>query len=184
MPKAAAAIRQQHGLGAGPVLLLIGSGIENAKVRFMVEGLLARNLAGTLIVVAGRNYTLQQSLAGLRSSERLPDCRVLGFVDYLDDLVAASDLVITKSGGLITSEVMARGTPLLVTEPIHDKRSLTRITWSRQVLACASLIPCLTSAESLIAEPPHLARMRQNAAVHGRPQAALDVADIVLNAIN
>lgn len=185
LPKAAAAIRQQHGLGAGPVLLLIGSGIENAKVRFMVEGLLARNLAGTLIVVAGRNYTLQQSLAGLRSSERL-QLRVLGFVDYLDDLVAASDLVITKSGGLITSEVMARGTPLLVTEPIRGQEEFNAdyvVTAGVGVQArITDSVPYM--AESLIAEPPRLARMRQNAAVHGRPQAALDVADIVLNAIN
>jgi hypothetical protein len=38
--------------------------------------------------------------------------------------------------------------------------------------------------ESLMTDAPRLARMRQNAVVCGRPKAALDVADIVLNAIN
>ena len=37
---------------------------------------------------------------------------------HVDDLVAASDLVISKSGGLIVSEVMARGTPMIVIDPI------------------------------------------------------------------
>ncbi|HJZ48788.1 MAG TPA: glycosyltransferase, partial [Roseiflexaceae bacterium] len=42
----------------------------------------------------------------------------LGRIDYVDDLVAASDLVITKSGGLIVSEILARGTPMVVIDPI------------------------------------------------------------------
>ena len=36
----------------------------------------------------------------------------------LDDLVAASDLVVTKPGGMIASEVLARGTPMIVVDPI------------------------------------------------------------------
>jgi processive 1,2-diacylglycerol beta-glucosyltransferase len=184
-PKAPDVIRQQHGLGDGPLILLIGSGIENAKVRRMVEGLLARNVAGTLVVVAGRNYTLQQSLADLRSGQQL-QLRVLGFVDYLDDLVAASDLVITKSGGLITSEVMARGTPLVVTEPIRGQEEFNAdyvVTAGVGVqVRVTDSVPYMV--QSLVADGSRLARMRQNAAVHGRPRAALDIADIVLNAIN
>jgi UDP-N-acetylglucosamine:LPS N-acetylglucosamine transferase len=38
--------------------------------------------------------------------------------------------------------------------------------------------------ESLVADGARLALMRRNAALHGRPRAALDVADIVLSAIN
>jgi processive 1,2-diacylglycerol beta-glucosyltransferase len=184
-PKDAGAIRRQYNLGEGAVLLLIGSGIENDKVRHIVQGLLGRDVAGALLVVAGRNYTLQQNLADLASSRRL-QLRVLGFVDYLDDLVAASDLVITKSGGLITSEVIARGAPLLVTEPIRGQEEFNAdyvVTAGVGVQArLTDSVPYMV--ESLVADAPRLAHMRQNAALHGRPRAALDVADSVLNAIN
>jgi hypothetical protein len=38
--------------------------------------------------------------------------------------------------------------------------------------------------ESLVADAPRLAQMRRHAALYGRPDAALAVADIVLNTIN
>lgn len=184
-PKDPGAIRQRHALGDGAVVLLIGSGIENDKVRHIVQGLLARDVAGVLLVVAGRNTTLQQNLADLRSGEHL-QLRVLGFVDYLDDLVAASDLVVTKSGGLITSEVMARGTPLLVTEPIRGQEEFNAdyvVTAGVGVQArITDSVPYMV--QSLIADPPRLARMRENATLHGRPRAALAIAGSILDAIN
>jgi processive 1,2-diacylglycerol beta-glucosyltransferase len=184
-PKNVAAIREQRLLGKGPVITLIGSGIEDDKVRRMAEGILAREIEGTLCIVAGRNYTLQQHLVGLHGSARL-ELRVLGFIDYLDDLIAASDLVITKSGGLITSEVMARGTPLLVTEPIRGQEEFNAdyvVTAGVGVQArLTDSVPYMV--ESLVADAPRLAQMRRHAALYGRPDAALAVADIVLNTIN
>jgi processive 1,2-diacylglycerol beta-glucosyltransferase len=184
-PKNVAAIREQRLLGKGPVITLIGSGIEDDKVRRMAEGILAREIEGTLCIVAGRNYTLQQHLVGLHGSARL-ELRVLGFIDYLDDLIAASDLVITKSGGLITSEVMARGTPLLVTEPIRGQEEFNAdyvVTAGVGVQArLTDSVPYMV--ESLVADTPRLAQMRRHAALYGRPDAALAVADIVLNTIN
>jgi processive 1,2-diacylglycerol beta-glucosyltransferase len=185
LPKNAAVIREQRLLGSGPVITLIGSGIGDGKVRQMAEGILQREVTGVLCIVAGRNYTLQQNLVGLHGNARL-QLRVLGFIDYLDDLIAASDLVITKSGGLITSEVMARGTPLLVTEPIRGQEEFNAdyvVTAGVGVQArLTDSVPYMV--ESLISDTPRMVRMRQNAAVYGRPRAALDVADIVLNAIN
>ena len=113
------------------------------------------------------------------------EVRVLGFIDYLDDLVAASDLVITKSGGLITSEVMARGAPLLVTEPIRGQEEFNA---DYVVTAGVGVQARLTDSapymvESLVSDPPRLQRMRENAQRFGRPRAAQDIAGIVLNAI-
>ncbi len=184
-PKNVAAIREQRILGRGHVVTLIGSGIDDDKVRQMVEGILQREVDGVLCVVAGRNYTLQKNLVGLHGNARL-EVRVLGFIDYLDDLIAASDLVITKSGGLITSEVMARGTPLLVTEPIRGQEEFNAdyvVTAGVGVQArLTDSVPYMV--ESLLADAPRLARMRQHAALYGRPKAAFDIADIVLNTID
>ena len=57
--------------------------------------------------------SLAKSLADLGDGPSMR-LRLLGMIDYVDDLVAASDLVITKSGGLIVSEVLARGRPMFV----------------------------------------------------------------------
>ena len=79
-----------------------------------------------------------------------------------------------------------RGTPLLVTEPIRGQEEFNA---DYMVTAGVGVQARLTDSvpymvESLMTDAPRLARMRQNALLHGKPKAALDVADIVLNAIN
>jgi processive 1,2-diacylglycerol beta-glucosyltransferase len=81
---------------------------------------------------------------------------------------------------------MARGTPLLVTEPIRGQEEFNAdyvVTAGIGVQArLTDSVPYMV--ESLISDAPRLVHMRQNATLYGRPRAALDVADIVLNAIN
>ena len=62
----------------------------------------------------------------------------------MDDLVAASDLVITKSGGLIVSEVLARGTPMLVIDPIPGQEE-----WNADFVAGSGAGLQLRQAESV-----------------------------------
>jgi processive 1,2-diacylglycerol beta-glucosyltransferase len=80
---------------------------------------------------------------------------------------------------------MARGTPLLVTEPIRGQEEFNAdyvVTAGVGVQArLTDSVPYLV--ESLVHDPARLERMRRNAAAYGRPNAALDVADIVLESI-
>jgi processive 1,2-diacylglycerol beta-glucosyltransferase len=48
---------------------------------------------------------------------------MFGFVDNMNFLMAASDLIITKPGGLTTSEALALGRPLLIVDPIPGQES-------------------------------------------------------------
>src|SRR4029078_9319405 len=116
-PKPAEAKRLHHRLPPGPPLItLLGGGVEPQRVRRMVTMLLDSASPATLVVVAGRNADLTEALADLSDGAQV-QLRLLGKNDYVDDLVAASDLVITKSGGLIVSEVLARGVPMLIVDP-------------------------------------------------------------------
>lgn len=178
------AIRRDHAIPEGAVITLIGSAIDDDKVSRMVTGMLEREIVGSLYVVAGRNQTLEETLRGLHGNAQLT-LSVLGFIDYLDDLIAASDLVISKSGGLITSEVMARGTPLLVVEPIRGQEEFNAdyVVTAGVGLQARVIDSVPYMVESLIKDPSRLAHMRENALRTGRPRAAMDVADFVLSEI-
>jgi processive 1,2-diacylglycerol beta-glucosyltransferase len=181
-PKTIAAMRLRHEFPIDqPLISLFGGGLDIERVRMMVAGLLARDMPGMLAVVAGRNTGLAAALADLTTgpTSRL---RVLDFITYVDDLVAASDLVITKPGGLIVSEVLARGTPLLLIDPIPGQEE-----WNADYVVSANagiqlrmveLVPC--AVESLLAHPEQLALLRQCAQAIGRPRAALDIAEAIL----
>ncbi|MBP1467399.1 galactosyldiacylglycerol synthase [Candidatus Chloroploca sp. M-50] len=181
-PKEVEAIRLRHGLSTTcPLITLFGGGLDDEHIRLMVEHFLQSSLDMTLVVVAGRNPTLVESLSDLTASTHV-QLRILGFVDYVDDLIAATDLVITKAGGLIVSEVLARSVPLIVIEPIPGHEE-----WNADyVVSCGAgvqlRIPASVArtAISMLQHPDTLALMRSAAASAGRPRAALDIAKRVL----
>lgn len=183
-PKDGARIRAQRKLGDGCVITLIASGLDGDDVRKMVVGLLGRAIAGRLMVVTGRSPEVQESLKDLPASPTLR-AEVLGFIDYLDDLIAASDLIITKAGGLITSEVMARGTPILVVDPVLGQEEYNADYVAGSGVGTQARLPDSVPylAELLLRDPERLQTMRARAREFGRPRAALDVADIVLQNI-
>ena len=49
--------------------------------------------------------------------------RVLGFTTEIDELMAAADLVVSKPGGLTTSEALARGGAMVIVNPIPGQES-------------------------------------------------------------
>lgn len=178
-PKSAAEIRARRGLPAdGPIVTLFGGGLEPRRARLMIARLLEAPTPGTLVVVAGRNDEMLASIADLKDGPAMRLHR-LGRIDYVDDLVAASDLAITKSGGLIVSEILARGTPMIVIDPIPGQEE-----WNADYVAGTGAGIQLRQPESvppavrsLLTAPERLAMMREQAGRAGRPRAAQTIVE-------
>ena len=181
-PKELTEMRDRHGLPVDKSLItLFGGGLNAQRVRSIAEGILASDICGTLAVVAGRNEALNDAIEGLADGPSMR-MQALGFIDYVDDLVAASDLVISKAGGLIVSETLARGTPMLLIDPIPGQEE-----WNADYvvssgagvqLRMVELVP--DTVRQLLTHRYQLAALRTGAHEAGRPRAALDIAERVL----
>ncbi|MBL1179085.1 MGDG synthase family glycosyltransferase [Pantanalinema sp. GBBB05] len=181
-PKSPAAMRQQHDLPLDvPVVTLFGGGLQAKRVRPMVSKLVESTQPGVLVVVAGRNETLLDKLEDITDGPQMK-LRKLGMIDYVDDLVAASDLVITKAGGLITSEVLARQTPMVIIDPFPGQEE-----WNADMVAAhgagiqlrlAEMVP--PTVLHLLERPDQLAFMQQQARKLGKPKAAINIANKIL----
>lgn len=68
-----------------------------------------------VLCVCGTN---EKSRAAIMSREWRKRVYVYGFVDMIDIMMDASDCIITKPGGLTTSELMAKGLPQILVNPI------------------------------------------------------------------
>lgn len=72
-----------------------------------------------LLTITGRNPKLKKHFDDVvdvtGTSENI---KVLGFTDKVPELMSVSDLVITKPGGLTTTESLASGLPIIVINPI------------------------------------------------------------------
>lgn len=165
-----------------PVITLFGGGIAAPRVRRMVTRLLASSQSFELIVVAGRNKELIEALADLTGTENVR-LQKLGLVDFVDDLVAASDLVITKAGGLIVSEVLARSTPMIIIDPLPGQEE-----WNADFVAGAGaaiqlrmpeMVP--PALEFLLSQKSRLDDMGVQARLVGHPHATMDIAEHTLD---
>lgn len=185
-PKSQIEMRERHSLPTNkPVVTLFGGGLHYKRVRLMVSQLMDNLQPGTLIVAAGRNEQVIEALGELDSTSET-ELRKLQLIDYVDDLVVASDLVITKAGGLIVSEVLARGTPMIIVDPFPGQEE-----WNADLIVAAGagvqlrlpemVAPCV---QFLLSHSERLSQMQTAALGLGEPRAALNIAENILSQIN
>jgi processive 1,2-diacylglycerol beta-glucosyltransferase len=181
-PKQKEEMRVRHSLPLDvPVITLFGGGLQNKRVRLIVSKLLESRAPGLLVVVAGRNETLLESLSDLTSGSHMK-LRKLSTINYVDDLVVASDLIITKAGGLITSEVLARGTPMIIIDPFPGQEEWNADAISAMGAGIQIRLPGMVppAVIHLLNHPDQLAFMRQQSEKMGQPHAASEIAKTIL----
>lgn len=167
--------------GECPVLLLMGGGAGIGGLEEVAEQLLALEERFQLIVLAGKNAKTLKALQELacRYPQRLfPQ----GFTDHVEELMACADLVITKPGGLTSSECLAMGLPMLVHAPIpgQEEHNADYLLEHGVALKAIDALGLAYRVRGLMQAPERLKAMRQQAQKIGRPQAAQDVLSQVL----
>jgi processive 1,2-diacylglycerol beta-glucosyltransferase len=86
--------------------------------------------------------------------------------------------VVSKPGGLTTSEVLARGAALVVVNPIpgQESRNSDYLLEEGAAIKANHTGTLAYKVEKLLDDPERLAAIRRNATRIARPQAAYDVA--------
>jgi processive 1,2-diacylglycerol beta-glucosyltransferase len=97
----------------------------------MTSRLLALDPTIQLIVLAGKNSALLESLQSL-SATYPGRLLAMGFTQEVHALMACTDLVITKPGGLSTSECLVMGLPMLLVNPIPGQEECRFLTARRR----------------------------------------------------
>lgn len=174
---------QEFGLDpAKPTILLMGGGAGLGSLDTVAERLLAQNDAFQLIVLAGKNVPALENLLSL--ANRYPG-RLLpqGFTNQVERLMACADLVITKPGGLTTSECLAMGLPMIVNAPIpgQEERNADFLLEQGVALKAFDDVTLEYRVQWLLTHPDKLAEMHRKAQLLGRPAAAREVLQIVCN---
>lgn len=164
-----------------PVILQLAGGFGLGPVEKLFQGLLS--MAGPLavIVVSGRNEELQRRLEQIEVPPR-HQVKILGFTTQMDELMAAADVVLSKPGGLTTSEVLARGAALMIANPIpgQEARNSDFLLENGAAIKVNNIATLPYKLAKLLDDPARLAGMKANARRLGRPQAAFDVARFAL----
>lgn len=166
-------------------LLLMGGGAGVGHLDQVAQSLLTLDHDFQLIVLAGRNAAaleLLQALAQQYPGRLFPH----GFTNQVERLMACADLVITKPGGLSTSECLAMGAPMIVHSPIpgQEERNADYLLEQGVALKAVDPVGLAYRVNALLGAPQRLALMSERARELARPHAARDVLRTVLAALH
>jgi processive 1,2-diacylglycerol beta-glucosyltransferase len=157
-----------------PTLLVMGGSQGLGALPEMVDHLHAYPLQ--CLVTTGVNHELFRSLQKRYGKDRR--VRVFGYTDQVNTLMDASDLLITKPGGLTSAEALAKGLPMIITNPIpgqeeRNARFLMKVGAAEEAEDPEEIA---RMAQTLLHHPTRLKRMAEKTQEVARPYAAMEVA--------
>ncbi|MBB5190834.1 UDP-N-acetylglucosamine:LPS N-acetylglucosamine transferase [Silvimonas terrae] len=180
-PDAGAAAQDLGFDPARPVIVLMGGGAGLGQLDEVASALLRIKADFQLVVMAGRNESALKALQALVAHypQRLFP---IGFTDRVDQIMACASFVITKPGGLTTSECLAMGLPMILNSPIPGQEDHNADYLLEQGAAVKAIdtTALVWRVEQLLSQPQQLQTMRDNALRIGRPHAAQSVLRTVL----
>jgi processive 1,2-diacylglycerol beta-glucosyltransferase len=164
-----------------PAVLVLSGGYGVGPTVEMLRACAAEPPHCQVLVVAGKNAEMEQAAKDALAGSKLIS-RVYGFVRNVHELMDASDLIISKPGGLSTAEALAKGRPMMIVEPIPGQEQ-RNAEWLLENGAAVRLHETADTAwklGALLADPARLAALAARAAALGRPAAAAEIlADVV-----
>jgi processive 1,2-diacylglycerol beta-glucosyltransferase len=148
----------------------------------IAKKLLAANKECQLIVLAGKNEDLYQALeaiALLHPNRLFP----IGFTQEVDALMACADLVITKPGGLSTSECLVMGLPMVLINPIpgQEERNAAVLLQEGVAIRADDADALLYRTQQLLANEEKFNQMKIRARALAKPDAAKVVMQHVID---
>lgn len=163
-----------------PTILAMGGGWGAAGQDELVQSLFEFAPVNVL-AVAGRNEKMRAKVAALQAPAGVT-VKALGFVNNVHELMAASDLCVTKAGGLTTAECMALGLPMLVPNPIpgQEERNAEYLCEYGACMLARSPGSLRYKLRKFLGEAGLRARMIDVARERGQPDAAARILRTVL----
>lgn len=169
------AAREILGLDASlPTLLVMSGSMGYGNMDRVIARLDALPVPFQIIAVCGNNKKLHDRIA--KRSWKKPLLN-LGYTDNVPLLMDASDLIVSKPGGLTTSEALTRRLPMIITNPIpgHEDRNVEFLTQMGSAVAVTKKFSLTEAVEDLVASPQKRAEMQKSIDAIRKPSAVLDL---------
>jgi processive 1,2-diacylglycerol beta-glucosyltransferase len=133
-----------------------------------------------LVALAGRNEDLLrrlQKLAKAHPGRLFPQ----GFTTTVERMMTASDLVVTKPGGLSVSECLAKSRPMVLVSPIpgQEERNADYLLEAGAAVKAVDAATLEFKLSRLMHDPARLRAMSDAARGMARPNAAMEVVALI-----
>ncbi len=137
-----------------------------------------------IIAIAGRNISMKEQFENIvKTYSRENDIIVLDYTNKVPELMNISDLVVTKPGGLTTTESLASGLPILVINPIPGQEEQNAeflenngvAVWLKKDSNVKDVL------EKVLNDNNKLENMKKSATLLAKKHSTQDICETILN---
>ncbi len=168
---------KKHGLaGDRPVVLQLSGGFGVGPIEKLFQALLDVDLPLQVVTIAGRNDKVKAKLEALPRPHR-HRVKIMGFTHEIDELMTCADLIVSKPGGLTTSETLARGAVMVIVNPIpgQESRNSDYLLENGAAIKVNNVGTLAYKVSGLLSDSKRLKELRHNVQRIARPRAAFEV---------
>jgi processive 1,2-diacylglycerol beta-glucosyltransferase len=175
----ATCLLSQRLVGDRIIVLQLAGGFGVGPVENIYRALLEIGLPLEIVSVTGRNEQMKKELRKIRVPSRHRS-KIIGFTDKIHELMAVADLVISKPGGLTTSEVLASGVAMAIINPVpgQESRNSDFLLENGAAVKINTIATLANKLSKLLQDEKRLMQLKRNSLRLGKPRAAFDVAEI------
>ncbi len=118
----------------GRIILVMAGSMGYGNMPEIISGILRFDSSCTILAVCGNNKKLYNNLV----KKGFPgNVKLYSFIDYVDVLMDAADCIVTKPGGLTTTEAMAKMLPMVFVNPLPGQEDRNQEFFLNSGLALA-----------------------------------------------
>ena len=105
------------------------------------------------------------------------------YANNVDELMEAATLIVTKPGGMTTSECLAKGLPMVIVNPLpgQEMRNTDFLLKKNIAIRIDKTTDIGEEIELLLKSPDKIVDMSKAAYAEAHPHAALDIANLILD---
>ena len=136
-----------------------------------------------VLCVCGNNTKSKKELEAINWNK---DVYTYGFVDNIDIMMDASDCIITKPGGLTTSELLAKKLPAILMNPIpgQEDRNLEFLVNSGAAIMATETFPVDEALYEIMNNHWRLDLLEKSVENLGKPNSTKDLCDFIVAILN
>jgi processive 1,2-diacylglycerol beta-glucosyltransferase len=171
--------------GLAPTILMISGRYNLQGYEQLLESFKDVEEYCHIIVLVGKNKILELRMKQIAKGLKNKKVSILGVVDNMHELMAASDIVISKPGGLTTSEVLASKTLMAIIDPIpgQEQRNSDYLLESGVAIRIHDMETGGKKIADLLLSKRRLGIMRRHLQYVSRPRAAYDIIEDIIKEV-
>lgn len=137
-----------------------------------------------IVAISGKNPKMKENFENLVDElDKHEYVKILEYTDKVPELMSISDLVVTKPGGLTTTESLASGLPIVVINPIpgQEEENATYLESHKVAIWIKSNDDVEKILNDLFSNPAKMHEMKVRARLLSKKSSTKDICKILLN---